>query len=128
MITYTIKIENGDYLWDRNNQQLIIYNEKGSVVIGYICNFNLSVASPIPLNEDILDAIGFLTNKNAGYTNGRITIDIDGCNPEGILVCEGEAVHYVSDIQQICRKKNQELLINEKTLKDACKECFAKKK
>ena len=121
MITYTINIENDDYLWDRNNQQLIKYNEKGSVVIGYIRNFNVSVASPIPLNEDILDAIGFPTNNNAGYTNGEITINIDGCNPKGILVCEGETVHYVSDIQNICRQKGIELQIDESKLEEACK-------
>ena len=124
MTTMAFNSENGDYLWDSSKQLLIKYDVKGSSVIGYARNFNLGVATPIPLNEDILDAIGFSKNEKAGYSNGNITIDIDGCNSKESLVCDGKPVHYVSDIQQICRKKGQELQIDEAMLIETCEKYF----
>lgn len=121
MIKYEVIFDEGNYLWDRTNKNLIRYYQSGSYVIGYIntpqgCN----VATPIPLNEDILEAIGFFPNGKAEYQNGEIIIAIDGTCPVSILVCMETPIRYVSDLQNLLTKNGIELSIDEERLRNAC--------
>ena len=72
------------------------------------------------LNEDVLEAIGFLPSGNAEYVNGSYVIRINGTNPESILQVEDTSIRYLSDIQNFCRSKGEEVVIDELRLKDAC--------
>lgn len=122
MIQYSVVIEDNDYLWNSTNNQLVKYQTNGSVLIGSVPSTTyVQVAFPIPLNEDVLEAIGFLRNDNAEYANGSYVIKTNGTNPESILQIEGTPIRYLSDIQNFCRTKGNELYIDETKLADACK-------
>lgn len=100
---------------------LVKYQTNGSVLIGSVPSTTcVQVAFPIPLNEGVLEAIGFLPNNNAEYANGSYVIRTNGTNPESILRIEGTPIRYLSDIQNFCRSKGEELFIDELRLKDAC--------
>lgn len=108
MIKYSVVIEDNDYLWNNTNNQLVIYHANGSVLIGSVPSTTcVQVAFPIPLNEDVLEAIGFLPNNNAEYANGSYVIRTNGTNPESILQIEGTPIRYLSDIQNFCRSKGE---------------------
>lgn len=122
MIEYQVVIEDNDYLWDTKNKQLLKYKTDGSVVIGSISSVpNVQVAFPIPLRDDVLEAIGFITNGKAEYVNANYVVKIDGTNPTCILQIDGNPIRYVSDLQNFCRTKGNELYIDETKLADACK-------
>lgn len=122
MIEINIHINEGNYLWDSWNQRLIKYDNNNSIVLGNISNSqNCNVAFPIPLNEDVLEALDFVSNNNAGYSNGSIVIKIDGTNLNSILVLNGIPVLYVSDIQNYCMNNKLKLKITESKLETACK-------
>lgn len=123
MIKFEVSIEDNDYLWDNTNKRLVKYSSNTpELVLGTIpANLPCSTAFPINLNEDVLEAIGFQVKNNAEYQCGNNIIKIDGTNPKSILVFEGKPVLFVSDIQNICRKKREELEIDETKLSNACK-------
>lgn len=121
MIEYKTVIEDNDYLWDGTNNQLIQYKAEGSVAIGTSSfNSGVKVAFPIPLNEEVLEAIGFISNSKAEYVNENFVVKIDGTNPTSILQIEGTPIQYVSDIQNFCRNKGTELNIDKNKLAKAC--------
>lgn len=114
-------IEDNDYLWNIESNQLVKYKDGGSLAIG--CNSSVQVAYPIPLNEDVLEAIGFKSNGNAEYVYGerRFVVKMDCAKPGSILQIDGNPIRYVSDLQNFCRTKGNELYIDETKLADACK-------
>lgn len=130
MIEYKIVIEDNDYLWNSERGQLVKYNSASStVVIGSISpDTSVNVAFPIQLNEDVLEAIGFNANGNAKYSNGNYVINIDGKNPESILQIDGNPIRYVSDLQNFCRLKGEELNIDEEKLSEACTKTISAQK
>ncbi len=121
MKDYKIIIEEGDYLWDNDNQCLVKYKHDGSVIIGSIPPLGSNTAYPIGLKEDVLSAIGFQGNGKAEYVNGNNTIKIDGNNAESILVIENTPVRYVSDIQHFFKEKGEDPDIDETQLANVCK-------
>lgn len=120
MNKYVFVMEDGDYLYDSSHQCLVEFKNDGSVVIGNIPNAGVCVAFPISLNEDVLEAIGFSSNENGEYKNGNLVIKIECTNPYSILQFEGEPVLFVSDIQNVCRKKGYPLKIDKISLIQSC--------
>ena len=115
---YNFEFKEGNYFWDKNNQRLIKYMQ------GADCSYaenKTYIAFAIPLNEDILEALGFKNKGKAEYSNDNITISIDATCIDGILKCFDKTIHFVSDLQNICTEKKHELNIDEAKLEQICK-------
>ncbi|MGM9872088.1 MAG: hypothetical protein ACI30X_01345 [Muribaculaceae bacterium] len=124
MNDYEVVYEEGDYLWDIDNEVLIKYDCNSLGIIGV----NTMVVYPIILNEDVLHAIGFDRKGLATYSYKSTNIYIDGTSSNGILKIDGIAITYVSDIQHYFRSKKEVFIIDEEKLKNACLKTYEAKK
>ena len=112
---YTFEFREGNYFWDKQNHRLIKYGEV--CPCGY--QTGTSLAFPIPINEELLEIIGF-TNNNGQYVyvdDPKISIKIDGINLYGILTLFGKTVVFLNDIQNAFEDEKHFLLIDENKLK-----------
>ena len=117
------RIEDGNLFWDKTCCRIIIIGDDDENVYDEKCH----IAFPIPLNEDVLTAIGFISNNNASYVNkDGIIVNIDGICNDGILKCFDSTVHFVSDLQNICSDNHHKLKLNEYigALMKTCKQMY----
>lgn len=113
---YTFEFRVGNYFWDKQNRRLIKYGDVYSVD----GQEGLHVAFPIPIDEGLLELIGF-TNNNGEYIykgQSEISIKIDGMNPYGVLTLFGKTIVFLNDIQNAFEDYNRPLNIDEKVLEN----------
>lgn len=92
----------GDLFWDKENCQLIEYDENCKISEDDSCVIvcGTSVASDIPLSKDVLIGIGFQPDScNSRYRKNNCIIDEDYTVPGiGYKFC-GRPIKYLRDLQ-----------------------------
>lgn len=106
------KYNNGNYLWDSTNEVLIKIGESNTYVDGVNTTF------PIPLNEDILELLGF-NARNAGYEDDKNHfIEIRGASPESLLWFNGLPVKNLHELQNEFSNIGDSLIVDETKLQE----------
>lgn len=110
----------GDLFWDKENCQLIEYDENCKISEDDSCVIvcGTSVASDIPLSKDVLIGIGFQYDSSKfRYIKDNCIIDEDYAASDSVYKFCGKTIKYLRELQNRCKANKVDLKIDKVQLK-----------